>query len=67
MSRDDILRMAREANLFEGSDDQVVRFATLIAAAERKECAKVCDDVGRRHYGSVAEICAKEIRARGQE
>ena len=39
MTRDDILRMAREADLYEGSDDQVIRFAYLVAAAEREKVA----------------------------
>ena len=78
MNRDDILRMAREADLFEGSDDQVVRFATLVAAAEREECAKMCEDaVGSASmydspdsasfaYG-IKNHCQELIRARGQE
>jgi hypothetical protein len=39
MTRDDIFRMAREADLYEGSDDQVIRFAFLVAAAEREKVA----------------------------
>lgn len=50
----------------EGDGRTVQRVEAEAKAAEREECAKVCDDVGRRHYGAVAEICAKEVRARGQ-
>ncbi len=53
MIRDEIIKMAREADLidFRDEDDdphtkQMVeflqRFATLVAAAEREACAKVC-------------------------
>jgi hypothetical protein len=59
MTRDDILRMAREANILGplGYDnpymnnwrDDVVRelerFAALVAAAEREACARACERV----------------------
>lgn len=53
MSREDIIRMAREAkiefdhdgsNSFVFSIDQFERFASLVAAAKQEECAKVCDE-----------------------
>jgi len=58
MTRDDIIRMAREAAVincdcclpFWPEEDQVnweiffERFANLVAAAEREACAKVCDE-----------------------
>ena len=58
MTRDDILRMAREAGFSEqngivrtmpgssvwaGLNAELERFAALIAAEEREACAKVCD------------------------
>ena len=51
MNRDDIIRMAREANLWITSDERreaVVRFAALVAAAEREACAKECEDEIKR-------------------
>jgi len=39
------------------------RFAALVAASEREECAKVCD--GWTH--SNGDDCAEAIRARGEE
>ena len=59
MTRDDIIRMAREADPgFEGgadSDgtmpdsivgiDQVLKLAHLVAAAEREACAAICDEL----------------------
>jgi hypothetical protein len=51
MTREDIIRMAREAGLHLYINDLteepyariVERFAALVAAAEREACAKVCD------------------------
>jgi hypothetical protein len=54
MTRDDIIRLAREAKLF--NDDQeplpeyLERFAALVAAAEREACAKVCEENLRDEY-----------------
>lgn len=52
MSRDDIIRMVREAGSMDfGADssthvlnlDVLARFATLVAATEREACAKACE------------------------
>ena len=48
MNREDIIRMAREAG-FQGEISlgqfvRLVRFAALVAAAEREACAKFCED-----------------------
>ena len=55
MTREDIIRMAREADiewdLIDDDEGQIwyisanglQRFAALVAAAEREACAKVCD------------------------
>ncbi len=59
MTRDDIIRMAREAGfavrkfgdkdqVMEGDNyhiqtDEIERFAALVAAAEREACANVCE------------------------
>ncbi len=51
MTRDDIIRMAKEAGAFFDGDNSVYdmpehcfeRFAALVAAAEREACAKVCE------------------------
>lgn len=46
------------------------RFAALVAAHEREQCAKVCDeqhDRARTSTGAArADACAAAIRARGQ-
>jgi hypothetical protein len=77
MTRADIIRMAREAGAtvssFHGRfvmyPDDIERFATLVAAAEREACAQVCE---RRYMGDnsredmEARRCAEAIRARGK-
>ena len=77
MTRDDIIRMAREAgmeqddeNFFSPSHEEIdvhitdlERFAALVAAAEREACAKACE---RRGMVKGGEVFAARIRARGQ-
>ena len=43
-----------------GIEEQLERFAALVAAHEREACAKVCDEHG--FYGAAP---ARDIRARG--
>lgn len=73
MTDDDILRMAREAGgtweyrrTFPVAcvmyDDELIRFAALVAAAEREECAKTVEQAGVDGYGTLA--AAAMIRAR---
>ena len=67
LSRDDIIRMAREAGLEQtvsiapdGSSrivscppiEPLERFANLVAAAEREACAKVCDEKVAAEYAT---------------
>ena len=73
MTKDDIIRMAREAggglsciaepleHPWKFSESELMRFAVLVAAAEREACAKVCEEPG----WNAADWCAKAIRARG--
>ncbi len=72
MNRDDIIRMARGAGCgwtMAGTEpvltgvELLERFAFLIAAAEREECAQVCDAWSKRH-DDVGGYCATAIRAR---
>ena len=75
MTRDDIIRLAKEAAAWDLIDHDGItaleRFATLVAEREREACAKVCDEV---ECGSsmmieerqTANECARKIRARGQ-
>jgi len=77
MTQDEIIRMAREAgiefDLIDEDEGQIwyitseglERFAALVAAAERDECACLCDALERtKVYG--AKECAEGIRARGR-
>ena len=82
MTRDEVIALAREAGLpYMYQTGEVAnlglleRFAALVAAHEREECAKVCDEqgVGRKaleHYAALtysgaAHDCAVAIRSRG--
>ena len=63
MTREDIVRMAKEAgmesfNICVELDD----FAALVASAEREACAKVCED----SVEYAGDTLAEAIRARGQ-
>jgi hypothetical protein len=71
MTREEIIRMAREAGLAYGSDEKplgsVTRFAALVAAHEREACAKVCDvlAVHPEYASDITKVAAQAIRARG--
>ena len=75
MDREDIIRMARGAGFaspdgsfitWDASDEQLERFAALVAAAEREACAKVCEDIDTEYEGEdvLATWCAAAIRTR---
>ena len=55
----------------EAFDKRYAKFADLVAAQEREECAKVCDEVGNTQanmnaaWRSGCRDAATEIRARG--
>ena len=65
MTQDEIIRMAQTCG-FSREDHHaiygmLVRFAVLVAAAEREACAKAVEDM---EHGNV-KTCAAAIRARG--
>ena len=67
MNEDEIIRMAQTCG-FSREDHHAIygmltRFAALVAAAEREECAKAIEDMV---HGNV-KTCAAAIRARGEE
>ena len=79
MKQDDIIRMAKEADVWVAGQEpyqtQLERFAALVAAAEREACAKVSETLGvhpalnvynggPEWYKHGKEIAAA-IRARG--
>ena len=72
MNRDDIIHMAKEAGLAPASfcrwsaySDDLERFATLVAAAEREACCKIVH--GQCESDNVAQRTVDAIRARGEE
>ena len=71
MTRDDIIRMAREAGLdpdLWNYTDAFERYAYLVAAHEREECAKLCDlHVGIWIIPAGPAQCAAAIRRRGEK
>ena len=75
MTRDDIIRMAKEAGgddwgIFRDFMPEIERFANLVAAAEREECAKVVASFDAAPSKPTSYTIRKQveaIRARGQE
>lgn len=80
MNQDEIIRMAEKAGfpfnqygLLQGDDygeidvtEMLVRFAALVAAAEREACAKVMDNMAKQDkHSNYYKVAAKAIRARG--
>lgn len=83
MNRDDIIRLAREAGIgvytrmgqirigsaVSDCTFEVVRFAKLVAAAEREACAITCEQTTaswtQHLYNEGVMDCVKAIRARG--
>ena len=61
----DILRWAKEADLWMTSDERIAaveRFAALVRADEREQCAKVCE----YYFSHGARDIADAIRKRGE-
>lgn len=87
MTHEEIIAMAKEAgfdmsslpsiraaNVYGEVNDELARFAALVAAKEREACAQVCDATYYQHigpgFGEVRHgiaVCASAIRARGQK
>ena len=79
MDRQDIIRMAREAEFEVYETDvwitdgwwteELEHFAALVAAAEREACAKVCDvlAVHPEYASDITKVAAQAIRARGNK
>jgi hypothetical protein len=66
MTRDDIIRMAREAGFagWKCDEGKIERLAALAAAAERAACADICDQ--HASIEGIAQRCAEQIRARSK-
>ena len=65
----------RAANVYGEVNDELARFADMVAAKEREACAQVCDASvkewlrldGLHHELTEAQMLADEILARGQK
>jgi len=70
MNREDIIHLAIEHTIhgLKFDEDGLVRFAALVASAEREACAKVCEEQmqGKSIWVEGARACSLTIRARGQ-
>jgi hypothetical protein len=79
MTRDDIIRMAKEAGLALASfcrwsaySDDLERFAALVAEREREACAKLCEGLRPskpeydQRFNDGCTLSAAAIRARGE-
>ena len=72
MTRDDIIRMAREAGFagWKCDEGKIERLAALAAAAEREACAQVCEELrpSKREFAKsfydACTACAEVIRGR---
>jgi hypothetical protein len=69
MTKDDIIKLARKAGWPKEAGNELPstgsmnfeRFANLVAAAEREECANLCEQWDASH----PDVLAAAIRARG--
>ncbi len=72
MTRDDIILMAEECGIpeFENNESQaenILRFAALVTAAEREQCAAIAKDWDKDHPNTNYGGCiAAAIRARSE-
>jgi hypothetical protein len=78
IDNEDIIRMAIDAGatgcanpdkwgILEISYENLERFAALVAAHEREECAKLCEEVDGRLTRNRAPDCAVAVRRRGEK
>jgi hypothetical protein len=66
MTQDEIIRMAREAGVWDeiGYPSCIKRFAALVAEATKEKAAKVCEDEhDKSHFGANGYHCAAAIRS----
>ena len=72
MTKDDVIRMAREAGVYGVHTELTLmaglaRFAALVAAAEREACARMAEAFHQHGYDFTGDLELHEaIRARGQ-
>ena len=68
MTRDEIIEMARQAQVHEElcGEHFIYEFAKLVEAKEREACLKICEAQASTNYWEGADVCAETIRARGE-
>jgi GH35 family endo-1,4-beta-xylanase len=57
MTRDDIIKLAKEAGASFETAESMFKFATLVAAAEHEACAKLCDEKVDAEYAQKPVEC----------
>ena len=69
MTKEEIIEMARQAQVYEElcDEDFIYKFAKLIAEKEREECAKTAENINSYDRDEPETSIAQEIRARGQD
>jgi hypothetical protein len=69
MTNEEAMRICTDIGVHEGGmenwvmDNAWVKFANIVEAREREECAKVCEDL---HPGLATKVSAEHIRARSK-
>ena len=69
MNKEDIILLAIKHTIhgLKFNEDGLMRFANLVASAEREACAKIADEiVGQDLEHNFSALIAHNIRARGQ-
>jgi hypothetical protein len=80
VKKEDIIKMAKEAcdsdkvdawhnGFWTLTQEELERFAALVAAHEREACAKICDvlAVHPEYASDITKVAAQAIRARGEK
>ena len=88
MTRDDIIKLAQESGMtvthatsglcdnipVSGRIESLIRFANLVAAAEREACANLCAELAHKQRDYMlfedadgCDLCADAVRARGDK
>lgn len=71
MTRDEIIKLAREADLWLTSPERIAaveRFATLVAEAEREACAQIVESEAMAYSEPAWAVeIVNDIRARGDK
>jgi len=66
MAREAGITVAESFHAFVGSTEDLERFATLVAAAEREECAKLLNEMAAADkLSNYYKVAALRIRERG--